>query len=338
VAGTTRVRIDPVLGRIPDSRVGRGGLEAWGSTPQPPVSGAAWFEQFAYQPARLSNGLETDRQWYALHFRSVLVRGFCDLAVVRRALEAEGLVPVGACREGSPTPEAMATLWFNRIEDSVCGTYCEIVLSFDVASSGEPVAFRTDGPGTWELQYANFGPSVCEAQFLHSLWIDSPLSIAWGREMQGFPKHPKPVAARLDDAPDRYGFELAWDGQNVMRGRIAKRFSFPSQARGLVLAHGPFAVTRFVLAPAFDVPIRMPNKTAAQNRVGQRYVGHLWKGLDPFAVQVWPWHAGDSLELGSIEVPSGCEDHNGHALLARARFTPVSVTYLRRAAAIVEAR
>ena len=43
------------------------------------------FEQFPYEAAQLSNGLETDRQWYALDFSSVLVRGFCDLAIVRDA-------------------------------------------------------------------------------------------------------------------------------------------------------------------------------------------------------------------------------------------------------------
>ncbi len=330
------MKIDPVLGRIPESRVGRGDLERWGSKPAAPVPGARWFEQFDYETARLSNGLETERQWYALHFRSFLVRGFCDLALVRDALAGEGLVPVGAQRMGKAVPEAMATLWFNLIEDSVCGTYHEIVLSFDVASSGEPVAFRTKGPGTWELQYANFGPSVCEGQFLHSLWIDSPLSIAWGREMQGFPKHPKPVASRLDDGSLRFEFDLSWDGSNVMRGRIEKRFAFLAQASGLVLAHGPVDVTKFVLSPSFDIPILMPKKTADRNGVGRRYVGHLWKGLHPFAVQVWPWGPNDALELGTIEVPTGCEDHNGHALLARARFSPASVTYLPRSAAIVE--
>jgi len=332
------VKIDPAFGRIPDSRIGRGELERWGSKPATPVPGVKWFEQFPYKTAQLSNGLETDREWYALHFASVLVRGFCDLAVVRDALAGEDLVPVGACRGAKSTPEAMWTLWFNVIQDSVCGTYHEIVLSFDVASSGEPVAFRTNGAGVWELQYANFGPSVCEGQFLHSLWINSPLSIMWGREMQGFPKHPKPVESRLDDKPTEFAFDLSWDGSNVMRGRIAKRFGFLAQAVGLALAHGPLPVTRFVLAPSFDIPIVMPKKTAAQNGVGRRYMGHLWKGLDPFSVRVWPWHPNDVLELGSVTVPTGCEDHNGQALLARAKFEPVSVTYLHRSAAIVEAR
>jgi hypothetical protein len=338
VAGGALVKFDPVLGRIPESRIGGAGLERWGSKPAPPVAGVEWFEQFPYEAARLSNGIETERQWYALHFTSVLVRGFCDLGTVRATLAEEGLVPVGACRDGKSTPEAMATLWFNRIHDSVCGTYHEIVASFDVASKGEPIAFRAKGPGTWELQYANFGPSVCEGQFLHSLWIDSPLSIMWGREMQGFPKHPKPVVSRLADGEDRFQFDLSWDGSNVMRGRIEKRADILWQVGALMRAHGPLAVGRFAVAPSFDIPIVMPRKTAEQNRVGRRYIAHLWKGLAPTAVQVWAWGSKDSLDLGSIGVPTGCEEHNGHTLLSRAGFAPVSVTYLPRAAAIVEAR
>lgn len=34
---------------------------------------------------------------------------------------------------------------------------------------------------------------------------------------------------------------------------------------------------------------------------------------------------------------TGCEDHNGHRFLREAEFRPVSVTYIPRAAAFVEA-
>jgi hypothetical protein len=51
------VKIDPAFGRIPDSRIGRGELERWGSQPAAPVPGVKWFEQFPYKTAQLSNGL-----------------------------------------------------------------------------------------------------------------------------------------------------------------------------------------------------------------------------------------------------------------------------------------
>lgn len=341
-------RTDPVLGRIAESRLGHreaennGPLARWGSKPAPPVPGAKWFEQYTCTPARLSNGLGTDRQWYALHYSSCLVRGFCDLGVIRAALADEGVFPVGALRKGAREASAMATLWFNLIHDSVCGTYHEVVLSFDVSlSRPDAIAFREGGlvSAPWALQYANFGPSVCDAQFLHSLWINSPLSITWGREMQAFPKHPKPVDSTLSDDAQAFAFDLSWDGQNVMRGAATKRFGFVPFLReglGLVTSNGLLGVLGFLAAPAFDIPIVMPRRTATASQVPRRYVGHLWKGLHPYAVQVWPWGEGDRLELGHISLPTGCEEHNGHALLARAGFEPMAVTYLPRAAALVE--
>jgi len=274
--------VDPVAGRIPESRIGRGEtgneLAAWGATPARPIAGAAWFDQFTYHPAPLSNGLSTDREWYALSYTSCLIRGFCDMDVVSEALADEGVFPVGAQRRGDAAPKAMATIWFNVIHDSVCGVYNEVVLSFDVNhSSPGQVAFREGGlvDATWALQYGNFGPSVCDSLFLR-------------------------------------------------------------EGMGLVAANGQAAVSRFLTSASFDIPITMPAKTAAQNNVPRHYVGHLWKGLNPSAVQVWPWGQDDVLDLGEVNEPTGCEDHNGHTLLARAGFEPVSVTYVPRASALIE--
>ena len=338
--------VDPVAGRIPESRIGRGEtgneLAAWGATPARPIAGAAWFDQFTYHPAPLSNGLSTDREWYALSYTSCLIRGFCDMDVVSEALADEGVFPVGAQRRGDGAPKAMATIWFNVIHDSVCGVYNEVVLSFDVNhSSPGQVAFREGGlvDATWALQYGNFGPSVCDSLFLHSLWIDSPLSISWGREMHASPKHPKAVSGVLSDQAGEFAFDLAWDGRNIMRGRAKKRFGtvpFLREGMGLVAANGLAAVSRFLTSASFDIPITMPAKTAAQNNVPRHYVGHLWKGLNPSAVQVWPWGQDDVLDLGEVNEPTGCEDHNGHTLLARAGFEPVSVTYVPRASALIE--
>ncbi len=338
--------LDPVAGRVPESRIGRGeagdDLAVWGATPSRPVAGTAWFDQFSYHPATLSNGLTTDREWYALSYSSCLIRGFCDLEVVTEALADEGVFPVGALRKGDTAPKAMATIWFNVIHDSVCGVYNEVVVSFDVNhTSAGKVAFREGGrvDATWALQYANFGPSVCDSLFLHSLFIESPLSIAWGREMHASPKHPKAVSSMLSDEPGEFTFDLSWDGQNIMRGRAKKRFGtvpFLREGRGLAAAHGLAAVSGFLASESFDIPVTMPTKTAAQNNVPRHYVGHLWKGRNPYAVQVWPWAPDDVFDLGDVTEPTGCEDHNGHSLLKRAAFEPVAVTYVPRASAVID--
>src|SRR5437016_835602 len=115
---------DPVNGRLTESRIGTTGvghggpLAQWGAVPAPPVCGASWFRSFRTEPARLSNGLGTDRQWYAFDFTSCLVKGLCRRDVITDALAAEGIHPVGAYRDGAG-PFAMATLWFNVIRDSV---------------------------------------------------------------------------------------------------------------------------------------------------------------------------------------------------------------------------
>lgn len=326
---------DPALGRLTESRT----HPEWGAKPAPPVCGAGWLRRFAVHPARLSSGIETDREWYAAHFTACLIKGFCRADVIRDALAGEGTHPVLAECDGKPY--AMATLWLNLIRDSVCGSYHEVVLSFDVNHTRpDAVAFRTTTRrAPWALLYPTFGKSACDAQFLHSLWINSPLSIMWGREMQGFPKHPKPVESTITDDAERFAFDLRWDGAVVMRGHAGKRFGvggFVRESWGLVRNQRLFGVSRFLLSKSFAVPVLMPAKTAAQNGVGRRYLAHLWKGLHPAAVRVWPWGDGDELELGDMTISTGCEDHNGQRLLRAAEFRPVAVTYLPRAAAIVE--
>lgn len=338
---------DAVLGRLTESRLGKsptdpdGPLAKWGAKPARPVCGPSWLKSFRTEPARLSNGLGTDRQWYALDFTACLIKGFCRRDVIEDALAAEGTHSVGVLCGDSEDPFAMATLWLNVIHDSVCGSYHEVVLSIDVNHTRtDAVAFRTTpSRATWALLYPNFGPSVCDAQFLHSLWINSPLSITWGREMQGFPKHPKPVVSTITDDRRQFSFDLRWDEQIVMRGSVQKRFGlsgFVRESWDLARNYRPDRVLGFLAARSFDVPLMMPAKTANQNNVPRHYLAHLWKGLNPAAVQVWPWGPDDVLELGEMDVPTGCEDHNGQRLLRRAEFKPVSVTYIPHAAALVE--
>lgn len=339
MADTPLTRDDPTVGRVTESRTGGAGgdLAVWGSKPAAPVCGPAWLRSFPTETARLSNGLGTDRQWYAFDFTAGLIKGLCRPEVIADALAPEGVHPVLVEVNGGRF--ATATLWLNVIRDSVCGAYHEVVLSFDVSTArADAVAVRTSAArAPWAVLYPNFGPSACDAQFLHSLWIDSPLSIAWGREMQGFPKHPRPVTTTITD-DGRFAFDVRHGSDVVMRGSTTKRFGVRGLLReswGLVTTHRLGGVLGFLAAKSFDVPIRMPAATAAQNGVPRDYLAHLWKGLNPAAVRVWPWAADDVLELGDVAVETGCEPHNGHRLLRAAEFRPVSVTYLPRAAAFV---
>lgn len=304
-----------------------------------PVCGPKWLAQFPTTPGRLSNGLATDRQWYALHFAAYLIKGFCNFDRVSGALKPEGVRPLEAyCDELGPY--ALATLWLNQIFDSVCGRYHEVVLSFDVtAPDNSPEVLRTTRQlAAWAVLYPQFESVPRASQFLHSLWIDSPLSIAWGREMQGFPKHPKPVQTEMVDQRGGFEFNLRWGNDLIFRGNTRKQFGFRGLARetwGLIRTQPWGGILNFLTRSSFSVPIRMPAQTAAQSNVGREYRGHIWKGRHPMAVQVWPWGRTDQLEFGSAQFETGCEPHNGQLLLS-GDFQPLSVTYLPRAAAFVE--
>jgi len=77
---------------------------------------------------------------------------------------------------------------------------------------------------------------------------------------------------------------------------------------GLVAANGLTGVSGFLASESFDIPVTMPAKTAAQNNLPRHYVGHIWKGRNPYAVQVWPWAPDDVLDLVVLTEPTGCEE------------------------------
>lgn len=345
---TTFALEEAQVGRITETRTGSSdkpelaNLKRWGAKPARPVCPNEWLNRFPTHPGRLSNGMVTHREWYAFRFTTCLIKGLCRFDVIADALAEEGVFPVQAFSENHG-PFAMASLWLNVIHDSVCGCYHEVVLSFDVNRIGKnTVAFRTKASQTpWASLYPNFGMSVCEAQFLHSLWIDSPLSIAWGREMQGFPKHPRPVDTSIKDDRKSFDFDLRWGDQLVMRGSTRKRFGlggFLKESLGLAQNYSFGKVLGFLSQSSFEVPIIMPARSAQQHGNPRDYLAHLWKGLNPTAVQVWPWDPADSIEWGDVMESTGCESHNGHRLMKEADFQPVSVTYIPSAAAFVETK
>lgn len=333
------------LGRITESRLGYGpnapvDFRSWGARPIPAVCGNHWLDAYQPEPGRLSIGLGTHRQWYSHHFTACIIKGFCRHDLIADALKDEGLYPVAAYVD-QDGPLAMASIWLNVIHDSVCGCYHEVVISFDVnRTRSDAVAFRTSSSkAPWALLYPNFGTSACDGQFLHSLYIDSPISISWGREMQSFAKHPQPTQTSISDGPATIGFDVAWGGQTILKGSVAKRFGLAGLMKESIglLRTQPFGeVMGFLIKPAIETPMFQPRKTARQHNNGTNYLAHLWKGISPNAVQAWPWAETDTLDLGTITQATGVEDHNAHDLLRRADFKPVTVSYMPRLAAFIE--
>lgn len=333
------------VGRITESRLGVGpnasnDLQKWGADPKPAVCGEKWLQSFHAEPAHLSIGLGTHRQWYSNHFTACIIKGLCRFDMIADALKDEGLFPVAA-HVGGEGPYAMASLWLNVIHDSVCGSYHEVVISFDVnRTRSDAVAFRTSSEkAPWAMLYTNFGSPSCDGQFLHSLYIDSPISISWGREMQGFAKHPRPTQTTISDEKAVFSFDVSWGDQTIIKGHSSKRFGLGGlvkESLGLLRTQKAGQVMKFLMQPAFETPMIQPRKTAHQHGNPTNYLAHLWKGTSPMAVQAWPWSDSDRLELGSVVEPTGVEQHNGHDLLRQAEFRPLTVSYLPSIAAFIE--
>lgn len=313
---------------------------------KPPTSGLSFFDRFSFTADKLSisRKLATDRQWSVGRGRLVIVKGTVALEPIRKMLASEDLHPITCRVKNHPQPRALASIWVNELFDSVCGAYHEYVISFDVHKSRKDVvAF---GPGgahpAYACWYNNFGDDVCEAQFLHTLYINSPLSIAWGREMQAFPKHPEVVGSDLDLDGTTKTCAIRWGNDPILSISTRKRFGlggFLKESIGLLSHLGSVKVTGFLSQPAFKSHIVMPRKTADRYERPRDYTAHIWKGLHPAAVQLWPWSpTTDHIELGGVTKDSGCEENNGAALLKRAGFEPLGVCGLGALSAVVMQR
>jgi len=265
-----------------------------------------------------------------------------NVDVALQALKDEpGLYPVLSSPGSS---QALATIWINDIDDCVCGRYHEYIISIDVSTTpgrtSNVLLQDTSTAAAYACWYNNFSTDICQAQYLHSLYINSPLSIAWGREMQAFPKHPIPVESEITLSTPTKAFSCFWGAERIMtmstKEHVFGVTAFLQQAIGLITTVGLRKVLRFLVSPSFDVGIYMPTATAQQNQRPRQYVGTLWKGLSPLAVQVWPWNAEtDRLELGNVMKPTGAEAGNGAAWLKQGGFQPLSLCFVERMSGIV---
>ena len=315
---------------------------------QEPYSGLTFLQRFSFTKDQLSISevLSTDREWSVGRASLLIVKGTVDLEVIQEALQPEGLYPIQCHIKGDGHNKALASIWINKLYDSVCGAYHEYVISFDVHKS-QPNRLAFDSSlyrATYACWYNNFVDSVCEAQFLHSLYINSPLSITWGREMQAFPKHPIPVQSVIDLNPHQkvQSCEMKWDDDTLLNLSTERNFGtsgFLQEGLGLVATLGGRKVLQFLGDPVFSSHIVMPQKTAAQANCARDYTAYIWKGLNPMAVKLWPWNPEtDTLSLGTITKETGCEAHNGIALLKKANFRPLSVCSIDKLSAVVTLR
>ncbi len=309
------------IGRITESRTD----PDWGR-PAGPIKNPDWFERHAYTAGQLSLGHKTDREFYVYDATSLVIKGHCCYETLSGPLAMEGLIPIR-----TSDGRAFVSIWINSLRDSVCGAYHEIAISIDATLAGENCQTKIPSNGNpFRHLYNNFGETACQCQFMHSLYINSPVSIAWGREMQAFPKHIEPVYSTIEDGDDEFNARVRWHDDLVMNATVRKPPGlgrFAKQLVGLVSGVRPMRLLKFMASTQLDMPIQMPKQTASQHGLPSNYLAQLRKGLDPNAVQCWPWTDRDTLELGDVVKETGCEANNGHDLIRKAQFMPTIVTY-----------
>lgn len=310
------------LGRNTESRIN---TDQCRSSTQ--IQNPNWFKKRKYTEDRLSTGHLTDREYYAYDASGLIIKGHCCYERIEAALADEGLKPIR-----TTDGRAMVSIWFNLIRDSVCGAYHEIAISIDATTFDQQCVVDISSKNNpFHFLYNNFGSSVCKFQFMHSLYINNRISIAWGREMQAFPKHTEPVDSMIEDKTDFFESKAQWGKETVCSTRVRKQSGmaqFVQQGWNLVTSIGPMRLLKFATAKQFEVPIQMPRKIADERELPSRYLATVRKGRHPRAVRSWPWHDLDTLELGSVTKMSGGEVNNGHSLIRQADFAPKVVTYL----------
>jgi len=321
---TTNSTSPPTAGRQTDGRTLGGG-----SIRQLPNE--AFFAAFEYSAEKLSSGVNTEKPYYCYTGASVVIKGECDPGPVARALARENLHPI-LTEDG----RAMASLWVNVIGDSVIGGYHELALSFDTATRPD-VRAAASGTGPHSLVYNYLGGECLN--FIHTLWINSPLSIMWGREMQAFPKHPKPVQSRIEVGPREARFSAAWDGRTILDGKVHLPnpwLNLAPQMLGVAAACGPLRLLRFAASSVVSFTTVLPRSVRRRYGVTCAHQGHLFKGLSPAGVLVYPWKEGDILTLGT-----GLQDfavdglESPTDLLVAASFQPRVITCLPRLQLVV---
>jgi len=328
-------------------------LERYGvHEPLEPHSGMEFLKKQvkAYHSDRmsLSESLVTDQEWSAGQASVMLIKGVVDLAVVEEALKDEDVYPVMCKLQGDDKPKALATIWIIKVQDSVCGAYDDYAVSFDVHRTKEGVmAFDEDNfriAKAYAIWYNNFGTNQCEGQFIHSVYSNSPLAIAWGREMQAVPRHPVPVLSSVDILFDETKqCDFLWGKKMLFQVYCQKKFgcrALLKEAFGLLGKCGLIRLMRRLSRATFEFDVIMPKATAEKTKRPREYTATIWKGLNPANVQFWKWNTcTDNIILGDIEKETGgAEDNNGIPLLKRGNFEPLSLCFLDKLSGVVQVK
>lgn len=157
----------------------------------------------------LSSGTVCDVPYACRSADLVVLHGTADIAKVRQLLAGQRYLPVsvggGRCA---------AALWFADYHDTSCGAYHEFVLSF--AASLDDIEVPVREP--LELMHAGAHPQA--TLLVQRLILDRQVPIEYGREVNGFNKHPSPQPVTIAFNGATCSIDVACEGASVVTGRV----------------------------------------------------------------------------------------------------------------------
>jgi hypothetical protein len=171
--------------------------------------GSSLFD--TYPPSEryeLSSGVTAEIPYACRSANFLVLHGPADLQVVRQLLAGQRYQPVsvggGKCA---------AALWIADYQDTNCGPYKELILSFPASLKSLEVVAHSP----MELLQAGAHPDA--TIYCHKLILDQQVPIDFGREVHGHAKHPTPQPVDISFAGPWCRFDVSCDGKRVVFGK-----------------------------------------------------------------------------------------------------------------------
>jgi hypothetical protein len=146
---------------------------------------------------QLSTGETVPTPFWSCDLAGTSIFGTVDYNALASLSDGTGFVPRATTVDGRK--RGFARVYFNTYRDSDAGSYREFILSYDtVAASGDASDVR------WVNPYSAMVPSLKRdtVTFVHRLYLDEDLPIAYGREIFGYDKRKGTLTFVADPAND----------------------------------------------------------------------------------------------------------------------------------------
>lgn len=196
----------------------------------------------------LSSGTLCQVPFYCHSANMVILHGLVELDAVGRLLEGQNYLPVGL-----NNGKGIASLWVVQYEDTSCGPYHEIILTF--VTSRKRLQLGYDTP--MDLLGAAFHADAMT--FCYKLYLNQQVPIEYGRELHGIPKDRTPQPIDISLTESRFRFTLGSEGRQAVRGDL----QLPQEPAPTVRVSFPFVTpvellqTRNVLHYEFAPRLRV---------------------------------------------------------------------------------